>query len=136
MMVVPSIDIGLDQDLSMPKDSHIVKYFNFMADLLSMGPPVYFVVKSGLNYSDINDQNLICGGVLCNPDSINTQIYIASEYPEITTIARISSSWLDDYIDWLNIDTCCKTKRLDGSFCLSNGSRKISKSQLKLINFT
>lgn len=96
-----------------------------MADLLSMGPPVYFVVKSGLDYSNVIDQNLICGGVLCNNDSINTQIYIASEYPEITTIARVSSSWLDDYIDWLNIGTCCKINRFDDSFCLSDGSRKL-----------
>jgi Niemann-Pick C1 protein len=36
LIVVPSIEIGLDQELSMPKDSHIVKYFQFMADLLSM----------------------------------------------------------------------------------------------------
>lgn len=37
LIVVPSIEVGLDQELSMPKDSHIVKYFQFMADLLSMG---------------------------------------------------------------------------------------------------
>jgi Niemann-Pick C1 protein len=27
LMVIPSIELGLDQELSMPKDSHIVKYF-------------------------------------------------------------------------------------------------------------
>lgn len=120
LIVVPSIDIGLDQELSMPKDSHIVKYFQFMADLLSMGPPVYFVVGPGLKYQNTSDQNIICGGVLCHQDSMNTQLYLASQYQEITKIARPSSSWLDDYIDWLNIKTCCKVNKTDGSFCLSS----------------
>lgn len=121
LIVVPSIEVGLDQELSMPKDSHIVKYFQYMAELLSMGPPVYFVVESGLSYENVTNQNLICGGVLCNDDSLNIQLYIASKYPEITKIARPSSSWLDDYIDWLSISTCCKVNRTDGSFCLSSG---------------
>lgn len=80
IMVVPSIEPGLDQSLSMPKDSHIVKYFKYMEDLFSMGPPVYFVVKPGLDYSNEKDQNLICGGIKCNNDSLNTLIYSASEF--------------------------------------------------------
>lgn len=117
---IPSIDVGLDQELSMPKESHIVKYFQFMADLLSMGPPVYFVVEAGLEYQNISNQNIICGGTLCNQNSMNIQLYVASQYSEITKIARPSSSWLDDYIDWLSISTCCKVYKADGSFCLSS----------------
>lgn len=122
LIVVPSIEVGLDQSLSMPKDSHIVKYFQYMADLLSMGPPVYFVVESGLDYHTFEHQNMICGGVLCNNDSLNLQIYLASKYPEVTRIAKPSASWLDDYVDWLSISTCCKVNRTDGSFCLSSGN--------------
>ncbi|XP_058443946.1 NPC intracellular cholesterol transporter 1 homolog 1b [Malaya genurostris] len=122
LMIVPNIEPGLDQQLSMPKESHLVKYFQFMADLLWMGPPVYFVLKPGLNYSDTSDQNVVCGGVLCDPDSIQTMLYLASLYPEITRIARPASSWLDDYIDWLSIDTCCRYNEEDGSFCLSSNT--------------
>lgn len=82
-MVIPGIEPGLDQSLSMPKDSHIVKYFHYMEELFEMGPPVYFVVKPGLNYSNLDDQNLICGGVLCNDDSLYTQIYLASQYSNV-----------------------------------------------------
>lgn len=121
LIVVPSIEVGLDQELSMPKTSHIVKYFQYMGDLLSMGPPVYFVLESGLNYDNFSDQNVICGGALCDNDSLNIQLYIASKYSEITKIARPSSSWLDDYLDWLLIDTCCKVNPSDGSFCMSSG---------------
>ncbi|XP_055608436.1 NPC intracellular cholesterol transporter 1 homolog 1b [Uranotaenia lowii] len=120
LMVVPNIEPGLDQQLSMPKDSHLVKYFEYMAELLWMGPPVYFVLKPGLNYSHVPDQNIICGGVLCNDNSVSTKLYLASLYPEVTRIARPASSWLDDYIDWLNIETCCKYTWDSGSFCQSN----------------
>lgn len=83
LMVVPNVEPGLDQQLSMPKDSHLVKYFQFMADLLWMGPPVYFVLKAGLNYSYVQDQNKVCGGVLCDTDSVQTMLYLASRYPEM-----------------------------------------------------
>lgn len=83
LMVAPSIEPGLDQSLSMPKDSHVVKYFAYMEDLFSMGPPVYFVVKPGIDYANNTQQNLICGGVLCNDDSLYTIIYLASQYPEM-----------------------------------------------------
>lgn len=49
-----------------------------MEDLLSMGPPVYFIVTEGLNYSNTNVQNIICGGQRCNVDSLYTQIYSAA----------------------------------------------------------
>uniref|UniRef100_A0A182NDR6 SSD domain-containing protein n=1 Tax=Anopheles dirus TaxID=7168 RepID=A0A182NDR6_9DIPT len=120
LMVVPSIEPGLDQELSMAEDSHVVKYFRFMAELFWMGPPVYFVLKPGLNYTHVPDQNLVCGGILCSDSSIQTKLYQASLYPETTHIARPASSWLDDYIDWLSINSCCKYNPTDGSFCPSN----------------
>ncbi|KFB38094.1 AGAP000579-PA-like protein [Anopheles sinensis] len=120
LMVVPNIEPGLDQELSMAEDSHVVKYFRFMAELFWMGPPVYFVLKPGLNYTAVSHQNFVCGGILCNDDSIQTKLYQASLYPETTHIARPASSWLDDYIDWLSIDSCCKYNPTDSSFCPSN----------------
>lgn len=40
---------------------------------------MYFVVKEGLNYSNKDIQNLVCGGQYCNNDSVSTQIFIASK---------------------------------------------------------
>lgn len=113
--VVPRIEIGLDQDLSMPEDSFVLKYFQFLKSYLSIGPPMYFVVKDGLNYSNYQDQNLICGGQYCDLDSLSTQVYLASKTPETSYVAKPSSSWLDDYFDWSAITSCCKVK--NGSFC-------------------
>uniref|UniRef100_A0AAG5DBY3 SSD domain-containing protein n=1 Tax=Anopheles atroparvus TaxID=41427 RepID=A0AAG5DBY3_ANOAO len=114
--VAPHIDIGLDQELSMPGDSFVLKYFRYLQQYLSIGPPVYFVVKNGLNYSTMHDQNLICGGQYCNLDSLSTQLYIASKQPQSTYLARPASSWLDDYIDWSAAPGCCK-QWTNGSFC-------------------
>lgn len=35
-------------------------------------------------------------------------------------MARPASSWIDDYIDWLRIDECCKMNITDGTFCPSS----------------
>ncbi|XP_066601726.1 NPC intracellular cholesterol transporter 1 isoform X2 [Prorops nasuta] len=115
--VVPHIEVGLDQELSVPEDSFVFKYFRFLNDYLSIGPPVYFVVKDGLNYSDTKHQNLICGGQYCNDDSVSTQIFIASKQSSRTYIAKPASSWLDDYFDWSASPDCCKYFANNDSFC-------------------
>jgi len=43
---------------------------------------MYFVVKSGMNYSDPGVQNLVCAGQYCNLDSLSTQVYFASKNPK------------------------------------------------------
>lgn len=114
--VAPHIDVGLDQELSMPEDSFVLKYFQFIKHYLSIGPPVFFVV-TGLNYSNTKHQNLICGGQYCNSDSLSTQLFIASKTPNYTYIARPPSSWLDDYFDWTGSSDCCFYFANNGSFC-------------------
>ncbi|KAF2896926.1 hypothetical protein ILUMI_09250 [Ignelater luminosus] len=125
--VVPHIEIGLDQELSMPEDSFVLKYFKFLNSYLCIGPPTYFVVKGGLNYSDTKSQNLICSGQYCNPDSMVTQLYVASKSPSATYLSRPSSSWIDDYIDWSGITACCKYNTSSGEFCQHSDSSKFCK---------
>ncbi|KAL6430199.1 hypothetical protein ACFW04_007740 [Cataglyphis niger] len=118
--VIPHIEIGLDQELSMPEDSFVLKYFKFLNNYLSIGPPMYFVVKGGLNYSDTKVQNLVCGGQYCNSDSVSTQIFTASKQSNRTYIAKPASSWMDDYIDWSGLPGCCKYFPANNSFCPHN----------------
>lgn len=77
IIVTPLVEPGLDQSLSMPKDSYMAKYFLYMEKYLNVQPPVYFVLKPGLNFTEETDQNLICGGVRCNADSLIGQINAA-----------------------------------------------------------
>ena len=44
--VVPRVEIGLDQELSMPEDSFVLKFFEWMKLYLSVGPPIYLVVNN------------------------------------------------------------------------------------------
>lgn len=115
--VAPQIEIGLDQELSMPEDSFVLKYFKHLKEYLRIGPPVYFILKGNLNYSDFEYQNVICGGQFCSDSSITTQVYIASKQPNITYIARSASSWIDDYFDWASIPDCCRYYSRNESFC-------------------
>jgi Niemann-Pick C1 protein len=110
----PLTEVGLDQELSMPEDSYVLVYFQYMKDILSMGPPVYFVVKAGMNYSDWDAQNLICGGQGCNPDSMSTYLFRAHLAPEGSYLARPASSWLDDYFDWTTLESCCSLSSVPG----------------------
>ena len=108
LAVIPHVDVGLDQEQSVPADSPVQKYFSvsiqlsmkmaldlkalpfnqmnvcvlqYLKNYLSVGPPVYFVVTEGLDYSDVSTQNVICSGLYCNKDSLLTQLYSASQNP-------------------------------------------------------
>ncbi|XP_026319568.1 NPC intracellular cholesterol transporter 1, partial [Hyposmocoma kahamanoa] len=115
--VAPHIEVGLDQELSMPQDSFQLKYFQYLNKYLNIGPPVYFVVTDGLNYSDTNTQNMVCGTRFCNPDSVAMQLYAAYKSSNETYIAQPANSWLDDFFDWAELPSCCKYFSSNSSFC-------------------
>uniref|UniRef100_A0A1A8RVZ4 Niemann-Pick disease, type C1 n=1 Tax=Nothobranchius rachovii TaxID=451742 RepID=A0A1A8RVZ4_9TELE len=116
--VVNKVEIGLDQKLSMPDDSYVLDYFNNLSEYLHTGPPVYFVVEDGLNYSSLEGQNSVCGGVGCDNNSLVQLVYSASLISNYTTIASNPSSWLDDYFDWVKPQsTCCRYYNTTGAFC-------------------
>nr|UZD10842.1 Niemann-Pick type C1 a [Mythimna separata] len=118
--VAPHIEIGLDQELSMPQDSFQLKYFQYLNRYLNIGPPVYFVVTEGLNYSDLETQNLICGTRYCRADSVSSQLYAAYKNPNETYIAQPPNSWLGDFFDWASLYDCCKYFPSNSSFCPSS----------------
>ncbi|KAI5646356.1 patched family domain-containing protein [Phthorimaea operculella] len=123
IMMIPHIEIGLDQEMALPKDSYVYSYLESVKYLLKIGPPVFFVLKSGLNFTDPLHQNAICGGILCNEDSLATQIFLAARHPEITYISTTSNSWLDDFFDWTVLPgVCCRYNATDNGFCPSVGN--------------
>lgn len=50
--VIPKIEVGLDQEISMPDDSFVLKYFEFLKTFLSVGPPFYVVLNSSNSQFD------------------------------------------------------------------------------------
>lgn len=126
---IENIEIGLDQKLSMPQDSYVLDYFNALEKYLSVGPPVYFVLKSGLNYSQLEDQNSICSVAFCNRDSLVTQVSEASQFANSTYIAHPPLDWLDSYFAWANDQTgCCRVYVNDSiTFCPSKVKEPVCK---------
>lgn len=81
--VLDKIHVGLEQELSMPEDSYMMKYFHHYQKYFEVGPPVFFMISEGYNYSSISAQNKICGFYDCDVDSVNQILnYMASNESE------------------------------------------------------
>ena len=63
---------------------------------------MYFVVKDAFDYTNVTNQNAVCGSSGCLPDSLTGQIFTNSLMKNYSTIALPSSSWIDDYFSWLD----------------------------------
>lgn len=61
------------------KDSYVVNYFKQLGKYMHAGPPVYFVLEEGHNYTSLEGQNMVCGGTGCNNDSLVQQVFNAAE---------------------------------------------------------
>ncbi|XP_049817202.1 NPC intracellular cholesterol transporter 1 homolog 1b-like [Aethina tumida] len=115
--VLPSVELGLDQELSMPTDSHVLTYFKFMKELMGVGPPVYWVIRGNIDYSLDDVQKKLCGGTGCNNDSLAIQLFTASLESDKTYLAVQATSWVDDFNDWSVSPNCCKYDKDTGDFC-------------------
>uniref|UniRef100_A0A8D0Q6J2 SSD domain-containing protein n=1 Tax=Sus scrofa TaxID=9823 RepID=A0A8D0Q6J2_PIG len=116
--VLNKVEIGLDQSLSMPDDSYVMDYFQSLSRYLHAGPPVYFVVEEGHNYTSLKGQNMVCGGLGCNNDSLVQQIFTAAQLDNYTRIGFAPSSWIDDYFDWIKPQSsCCRVYNSTDQFC-------------------
>ena len=58
--------------------SYVLDYFKGLSTYLSVGPPVYFIVQNGHNYTSLDGQNEICGSAGCPEYSMLGEIYKAS----------------------------------------------------------
>ncbi|CAF1589955.1 unnamed protein product [Adineta ricciae] len=118
--LIPYVKIGLEQNIAMPKDSYMNDYFTSLKQYFAVGPPVYFIIKPGINYARLNASNMICSSAGCSSQSIANQLGIASLSPSETRIAQIGTTWLDDYYDWLRhrgSTPCCRLYDETNEFC-------------------
>lgn len=50
--LLPYVKVGLEQNITMAKDSYMIDYFSALKEYFAVGPPVYFVVKQGKRVCD------------------------------------------------------------------------------------
>ncbi|GBN80501.1 NPC intracellular cholesterol transporter 1 [Araneus ventricosus] len=118
--VFSKIDIGFDQNLAVPEDSYMLKYFQYLEKYLSVGPPVYFGISDGYNYSDIKSQKRICSAqAFCEPNSITSELGRMARVKNRTYVAFQPISWLDNYFEYLQAESCCYEFRSNRTHCPS-----------------
>jgi Niemann-Pick C1 protein len=81
--VLDKLHIGLEQELSMPEDSYMINYFNFYQKYFVVGPPVYFMITDGYNYTDYHSQNALCSLSDCDKDSLPSLLGYMAENPDM-----------------------------------------------------
>lgn len=106
--VIHNIDVGLDQTMSVPEDSYMQEYFTAQRNDLRVGPPVFFVLKRGLDFSNEKERNAVCSSDGCFDFSLVSHISQASRSPSTTYIATPTNSWIDDYKAWGSNSNCCR----------------------------
>nr|XP_056716077.1 NPC1-like intracellular cholesterol transporter 1 [Euleptes europaea] len=120
------VQVGLDQELSVPEDSYMLQYFQYLNQYFMVGPPTYFVTTGGYNFSSYDGMNGVCSSTGCDNNSMTQKIQYATQFPNESFLAIPASSWVDDFIDWLNpLSSCCSihtSGELEGQFCSSTVS--------------
>lgn len=135
--VIPKIDVGLDQTMSVPEDSYMQDYFNSQRKDLRVGPPLFFVLKRGLDFSNATERNEICYRSGCSKDSLVTQIFQASRNSNTSYIATQSNSWVDKYQAWGSSDCCMMFKESGHDSNMSsknNSTNHLSEVDLYTLN--
>uniref|UniRef100_A0A669QFW2 NPC1 like intracellular cholesterol transporter 1 n=1 Tax=Phasianus colchicus TaxID=9054 RepID=A0A669QFW2_PHACC len=117
------LEVGLDQELSMPTDSYMLQYFADMARYLQVGLPTFFVTTAGFDFSSTAGTNAVCSSAGCDNDSLTQTIQYATLFPNVSFLAIPATSWLDDFLDWLSPTArCCRVHSAangSGGFCAS-----------------
>ncbi|CAN7998812.1 unnamed protein product, partial [Ixodes hexagonus] len=118
--VIGKIEVGLDQELAMPQDSYLQQYFDYLKKYLQVGPPVYFMVTEGYDYSKVENQAKLCiQEQVCDQDSVGAKLKQLTLLSNRTYVTRLRSYWLDQYIQYMRSPDCCYESYNESEFCYS-----------------
>ncbi|KAK5113411.1 hypothetical protein LTR62_003511 [Meristemomyces frigidus] len=109
LALLPTLELGLDQRIALPQDSHLISYFNDLYDYFGAGPPTYFVTQN-VNATARHEQQELCGRFgTCEAFSLANILEQERKRPEVSFIADATASWVDDFLGWLNpqLEECC-----------------------------
>ncbi|XP_040550310.1 NPC1-like intracellular cholesterol transporter 1 isoform X2 [Gallus gallus] len=104
----------------------MLQYFSDMERFLQVGVPTYFVTTSGYDFATAEGTDAVCSSAGCANNSLTQTIQYATRFPNVSFLAIPATSWVDDFLDWLNpTGRCCRTHRygeLSGQFCPSTST--------------
>lgn len=119
LSLFPKLELGLDQRIAVPSDSYLVDYFNDLYSYFNTGSPVYFVTTDA-NYTSREVQQAFCGRfTTCHEMSLVNILEQEGKRSNVSYIKNTPTSWLDDFLTWLNpdLDECCLVKKGTDEFC-------------------
>ncbi|KAI0988266.1 hypothetical protein GJ496_003888 [Pomphorhynchus laevis] len=108
LVFMTKIEYGLDMNEVFPDDSYQAKYLLALSQYSDIGTPVSVVIRDGYNYTDFDSINRICSLKGCSNQSLAITLSELSKLSNITYLSIPDSNWIDDYIRWNLLDTCCK----------------------------
>ncbi|KAF8767940.1 NPC intracellular cholesterol transporter 1 like protein [Argiope bruennichi] len=102
------------------EDSYLVNYLQDIKKYSSIGHPVYFGITGEYNYTDVNAQKKICSAQsFCESNSITSEIGRMAKVKNRTYIALQPISWLDNYFEYLQSESCCYEFKSNRTHCPS-----------------
>lgn len=113
LALLPTVELGLDQRIAIPRGSYLIEYFDDLYDYFAVGPPVYFVTRD-FNATKRDNHRALCGRFsTCDPLSLSNIIEQERKRPEVSYMAEPAASWIDDFMLWLNpsLEQCCWVRR-------------------------
>lgn len=112
---------GENMDRFHPHDSNIQNFVNFDRKISQVGPPVYFVVAGGVDFSiQLNRIIIDTEYEWSIPNQIRRAgIYSRDNYIHPTAV----KSWWDDFEMWLRTPKCCRRTVTDDKYCQPDESK-------------
>ncbi|KAI9826600.1 MAG: hypothetical protein M1832_006196 [Thelocarpon impressellum] len=120
LALIPTLPLGLDQRIAIPKGSYLIQYFDDLYDFFDSGPPVYFVTRE-MNVTQRTHQQQLCARFsTCDSYSLANILEQERKRPEVSYIAEPAAIWIDDFFLWLNptFESCCTDA--DGNVCFKD----------------
>jgi Niemann-Pick C1 protein len=116
-----------DQRLALPSDSHLIQYFDDMDTYLNIGPPVYFVSHDVDVTRRLGQRALCARFTTCDDFSVANTLEAERKRPAVSYFSDPASSWIDDFLTWLNPNAdCCRVrKRNPDVFCSPRDSPRL-----------
>ncbi|GLI64747.1 hypothetical protein VaNZ11_008114, partial [Volvox africanus] len=111
LWALPSLQVGLDQSVALPRDSYLQPYFSDIMRYLRVGPPLLLVVRDMDLDPAARQVERVCAVSGCDQDSLLNRVSAAAREPGRSFIAAAAASWLDDFMSWLSPDlpVCCRS---------------------------